>query len=99
MGKFTSLKCMNMLLSNINISELSHYLVNHYYDHHVGITSAAEKGLKQMATMLSAMSSIFLQHKLSHFLASKKEPLSKCHELIDKIMVRCSWPFKIILKC
>lgn len=37
---------MNMLLSNINISELSHYLVNHYYDHHVGITSAAEKGLK-----------------------------------------------------
>lgn len=44
--KFTSLKCMNMLLSNINISELSHYLVNHYYDHHVGITSAAEKGLK-----------------------------------------------------
>ena len=70
--KFTSLKCMNMLLSNINISELSHYLVNHYYDHHVGITSAAEKGLKQMATMLSAMSSIFLQHKLSHFLASKK---------------------------
>lgn len=37
---------MNMLLSNINISELSHYLVNHYNDHHVGITSAAEKGPK-----------------------------------------------------
>ena len=37
---------MNMLLSNVNISELPHYLVNHYYDHHVGITSAAEKGLK-----------------------------------------------------